>query len=108
MELGLLRSDYMVDAETGALLQIEINTIAASFAGLSTLVTRLHRHLADRHPASATRGERPDNGAVAGLARGLAAAWAEARLNPSPAAVAHRAVAHEASQTGSVSSGQLE
>ena len=37
IELGLLRSDYMVDAPSGAPLQVEINTIAASFACLSAL-----------------------------------------------------------------------
>ncbi len=37
VELGLLRSDYMVDEPTGALLQVEVNTIAASFACLSAL-----------------------------------------------------------------------
>ena len=37
MEVGLLRSDYMVDAPTGKLLQVEVNTIAASFACLSAL-----------------------------------------------------------------------
>ena len=37
MEVGLLRSDYMVDDPTGKLLQVEVNTIAASFACLSAL-----------------------------------------------------------------------
>ena len=37
VEVGLLRSDYMVDAPTGKLLQVEVNTIAASFACLSAL-----------------------------------------------------------------------
>ncbi|KAK3257568.1 hypothetical protein CYMTET_33350, partial [Cymbomonas tetramitiformis] len=43
--LGILRSDYMVDAPTGALLQVELNTIASSFGCLSTLVSRMHRSL---------------------------------------------------------------
>ena len=36
------RSDYMVDTFTSSLLQIELNTIASSFAGLTSLVSRLH------------------------------------------------------------------
>lgn len=39
LELALLRSDYMVDEPTGALLQVEINTISSSFASLSTLTS---------------------------------------------------------------------
>jgi hypothetical protein len=35
VELALLRSDYMVDEPSGALQQVEINTISASFACLS-------------------------------------------------------------------------
>jgi len=75
--LGLLRSDYMVDAPSGALLQVEVNTIAASFAHLSQLTTALHAHLTrwaglqSRFPAAAL----PANGAATGLAAGLAQAW---------------------------------
>jgi len=43
IRLGLHRSDYMLDEKTKSLLQIELNTIASSFAGLSNLVTELHR-----------------------------------------------------------------
>jgi Eukaryotic glutathione synthase, ATP binding domain len=44
MELALLRSDYMVDEPTGALLQVEINTISASFASLSALTSACPFH----------------------------------------------------------------
>ena len=98
VEVGLLRSDYMVDAPTGALLQVEVNTIAASFACLSALTGararrrllprreltpalsgRMHRHLVKRvglerayAPAAL-----PENNALEGMAGGLAAAWRE-------------------------------
>ncbi len=100
VELGLLRSDYMVDAPTRTLLQVEVNTIAASFACLSALAGaqqrrlrrlrmqhlfhlgaartgRMHRHLVQRagleqaYPLAAM----PENGALEGMAAGLAAAW---------------------------------
>ncbi|KAH9256239.1 glutathione synthetase [Batrachochytrium salamandrivorans] len=45
LQLGLHRSDYMLDAATHRLLQIELNTIASSFGCLSARVTRLHQHL---------------------------------------------------------------
>lgn len=44
--LGINRSDYMVDHGadgTPALKQIEINTIAASFGGLTSRTTAVHR-----------------------------------------------------------------
>ena len=101
VEVGLLRSDYMVDAPTGKLLQVEVNTIAASFACLSALTgTRtsdavfgageltpsspsgwLHRHQVKRaglerlYPPAAM----PENHALEGMAGGLAAAWREVR-----------------------------
>lgn len=44
--LGLNRSDYMLDQrenDTPSLKQIEINTIAASFGGLSSRTPDVHR-----------------------------------------------------------------
>ncbi|XP_010921963.1 glutathione synthetase, chloroplastic isoform X2 [Elaeis guineensis] len=43
IRLGLHRSDYMLDAETNLLFQIELNTISSSFPGLSCLVSELHK-----------------------------------------------------------------
>ncbi|KAK6911498.1 Glutathione synthase [Dillenia turbinata] len=43
IRLGLHRSDYMLDEQTKLLLQIELNTISSSFAGLGCLVSELHR-----------------------------------------------------------------
>lgn len=37
--LALLRSDYMLDEPSGKLLQVEMNTIASSFASLSAITT---------------------------------------------------------------------
>jgi len=49
--LGVHRSDYMLnskDSQTYELKQVELNTIASSFAGLAVNVARLHRHLVSR------------------------------------------------------------
>ncbi|KAI5612498.1 glutathione synthetase isoform X1, partial [Silurus asotus] len=75
--LGLNRSDYMVDYTDGkeALKQIEINTIAASFGGLSSRTPNVHRHIlrvANRLKESKLI---LDNNPAAGLAKGLAMAW---------------------------------
>jgi glutathione synthetase len=53
LALGVHRSDYMVDtgssySSSPRLLQIELNTVAASFASLSTRVAELHAHLRAR------------------------------------------------------------
>ncbi|KAF2158099.1 glutathione synthetase large chain [Myriangium duriaei CBS 260.36] len=51
LSLGLFRSDYMVDVEsetkgtTTSIKQVEFNTIASSFGGLSTQVSALHDFL---------------------------------------------------------------
>lgn len=51
--LGILRSDYMLhqDDDSGGayqLKQVELNTIASSFAGLSCKIAKLHRYLTKR------------------------------------------------------------
>ena len=51
--LGIHRSDYMLHQETDdddeyQLKQVELNTIASSFAGLSCKISKLHRYLTAR------------------------------------------------------------
>lgn len=74
LRLGLLRSDYMLDQKEseGRSLQVEINTIASSFACLSETVAALHRYLAAK--ATGDIEALPSNGAGRGLAAGIAAA----------------------------------
>jgi glutathione synthetase len=91
LRLGLHRSDYMFSeggdggAPGGALKQVEINTVAASFGCLSTAVGELHAHLAARHAAGApaaaahfARAARPlaPSRSCAALAAALAAGHA--------------------------------
>jgi glutathione synthase len=52
VRLGLHRSDYMQDKYSGALLQVEINTIAASFGALSTKHAEFMSYLMDRYGSS--------------------------------------------------------
>lgn len=53
--LGIHRSDYMLhsqkDGEAYQLKQVELNTIAASFAGLSSKIFSLHKYLTNRFKA---------------------------------------------------------
>ncbi|XP_033485759.2 glutathione synthetase-like isoform X1 [Epinephelus lanceolatus] len=76
--LGLNRSDYMLDqGEDGSssLKQIEINTFAASFGGLSSRTPDVHRHIL-RVAGQLEESQRIlDNNPAAGLARAIAKAW---------------------------------
>ena len=45
-EVGVLRSDYMLDAPSGLPLQVEVNTVSTSFMALGSKVSAMHRHLA--------------------------------------------------------------
>jgi glutathione synthase len=86
--LGMFRSDYMLDAATDTVKQVEFNTISSSFGGLSSRVTDLHTELiAFPSPAASLAYPShplltaynlpnlpPPNEAVPTLATGLAAA----------------------------------
>ncbi len=84
VQCAILRSDYMLQSD--AIKQVEINTISASFASLSSRVSRLHRHMATlaalgNAPALGREfhfgeiGQLPANEAELGLVQGLAAAF---------------------------------
>uniref|UniRef100_A0A670K274 Glutathione synthetase n=1 Tax=Podarcis muralis TaxID=64176 RepID=A0A670K274_PODMU len=76
--LGINRSDYMFDygAEgTPALKQIEINTIAASFGGLTSRTTAVHRHVLNVLGKSKEASKLLTNNPAKGIATGIAKAW---------------------------------
>uniref|UniRef100_A0A7C9D973 Glutathione synthetase n=1 Tax=Opuntia streptacantha TaxID=393608 RepID=A0A7C9D973_OPUST len=79
IRLGLHRSDYMLDAQTKLLLQIEFNTISSSFPGLSCLVSELHRNLLDKYGSHLGLNSKmvPENFAVHQFAKALTKAWEE-------------------------------
>ncbi|XP_074868179.1 glutathione synthetase [Carettochelys insculpta] len=76
--LGINRSDYMVDRGAGstpALKQIEINTIAASFGGLTSRTTAVHRHILNVLGKSKEASKLLDNNPARGIALGIVKAW---------------------------------
>ncbi|XP_029292458.1 glutathione synthetase [Cottoperca gobio] len=76
--LGLNRSDYMLDqGEDGSssLKQIEINTVAASFGGLSSRTPDVHRHILKVAGRPEESQRILDNNPAAGLARAVSKAW---------------------------------
>lgn len=79
IQLGLHRSDYMLDMATGALLQVEMNTISSSFAGLGALTSQLHKYLIGRFGQDLGLNVEnvPENSAANDFAEGLGQAWLE-------------------------------
>lgn len=76
--LGLNRSDYMLDQRDNrspSLKQIEINTFAASFGGLSSRTPDVHRHILKVAGRLEECKRILDNNPAAGLARAIAKAW---------------------------------
>ncbi|KAK4893089.1 Glutathione synthetase [Elasticomyces elasticus] len=86
LNLGLFRSDYMVhtdptNPQSGPCVkQVEFNTIASSFGGLSSHVSGLHKHLLaiDAYPEAVAsiinEKSLPESKSVPGLALGMAKA----------------------------------
>lgn len=87
LSLGLFRSDYMVHEDksssppTHQAKQVEFNTIASSFGGLSVYASKLHNFLAKTEYPLLEQSlapevlELPENNAIEGLAGGLEAAY---------------------------------
>uniref|UniRef100_A0A671UDV2 Glutathione synthetase n=1 Tax=Sparus aurata TaxID=8175 RepID=A0A671UDV2_SPAAU len=76
--LGLNRSDYMLDQRNNglsSLKQIEINTFAASFGGLSSRTPDVHRQILKMAGRLEESQRILDNDPAAGLARAVAKAW---------------------------------
>jgi glutathione synthetase len=83
LSLGLFRSDYMVHLDQTQnskpqIRQVEFNTIASSFGGLSTRASKIHRHLFASHSyarltdSPLSLESLPESKAASGLAKGLA------------------------------------
>ncbi|XWW96971.1 hypothetical protein V2A60_004951 [Cordyceps javanica] len=87
LSLGIFRSDYMVHQDTTTepptfqAKQVEFNTIAASFGGLSYYTSRLHKYLATReypllkNAIPTDMMELPGNNSIPGLAAGIETAF---------------------------------
>ncbi|EFX00487.1 glutathione synthetase [Grosmannia clavigera kw1407] len=87
--LGIFRSDYLVHQEAGdgdstqlPIKQVEFNTIAASFGGLSVQAAKLHRFLAETEygylqaePTGPSRYDLPASTSSQDIAAGLRAAF---------------------------------
>ncbi|TGJ82913.1 hypothetical protein E0Z10_g5845 [Xylaria hypoxylon] len=83
--LGLFRSDYMVHQDASGsgpqIKQVEFNTIASSFGGLSSQTSQLHKYLSSTEypliekPISRDSLNLPPNNSTAGLASGIQEAF---------------------------------
>jgi len=87
ISLALNRSDYMFHREKGSPLdglasisikQVEFNTMASSFGGLCTRLSKHHAymsHILNDHGYDISKDHFPVNEAVEGLAEGIVCAW---------------------------------
>lgn len=58
LALGVFRSDYLLDAESLEVKQVEFNTVSVSFGGLSTKVGQLHNFLNDSGKYALDKGSK--------------------------------------------------
>ena len=76
-ELGILRTDYMLDTRSGIPLQVEVNTVSTSFMGLGSKVTLLHQHLAEysKDNVNLKKENMPRNDSLNQAAKTLCEGW---------------------------------
>ncbi|KAG8240409.1 hypothetical protein J437_LFUL003123 [Ladona fulva] len=82
--LGLLRSDYLINCGTDNIKQVEINTIASSFAGISVKITNMNSYVLQELGHPELLSQLPENNALQGLCGGMIEAW---KLYGNPEAV---------------------
>ncbi|XP_012266341.2 glutathione synthetase-like [Athalia rosae] len=76
LSLGLIRSDYLLHSlEDTTIKQVEVNTIASSFAGIATCITDYHRYILQELDHESQLKNIPENNALSGLCDGLVRAW---------------------------------
>ncbi|PIK43407.1 putative glutathione synthetase isoform X2 [Apostichopus japonicus] len=78
LQVGMLRSDYMLDTAKSydlSLSQVEVNTIAASFAGLASKIAPTHRLIIRQLSPETDVSKVPLNNACSGLSEALYLAW---------------------------------
>ncbi|CAB3365663.1 Hypothetical predicted protein [Cloeon dipterum] len=73
--LGLLRSDYLLNCDSGTIKQVEINTVASSFGGISTHLGHYHRYVLQELGRMDMIQNLPENHALQGLCQGMLEAW---------------------------------
>ncbi|KAF5274399.1 hypothetical protein FQA39_LY07279 [Lamprigera yunnana] len=76
VSLGLLRSDYMAHRDAGNRInQVEINTIASSFAGIASQFQNFNRFVLEELGYFEEVKNLPENNALRGLCEGMLEAW---------------------------------
>ncbi|CAD7090096.1 unnamed protein product [Hermetia illucens] len=82
ISLGLLRSDYLAHIlDDNKIKQVEINTFASSFGGISTYMKAFHRYVLQELDQGSKLKDLPENNALSGICAAMARAW-EVASNP--------------------------
>ncbi|CAL1684034.1 unnamed protein product [Lasius platythorax] len=76
ISLGLLRSDYLLHDDGCKIKQVEINTVATSFAALATVTSQYHKYILGELGYTKEACEKiPENNAIVGFCNGLIHVW---------------------------------
>uniref|UniRef100_A0A1B0DJB0 Glutathione synthetase n=1 Tax=Phlebotomus papatasi TaxID=29031 RepID=A0A1B0DJB0_PHLPP len=76
ISLGLLRSDYLAHCLDACVAkQVELNTIASSFGGISSHMTPMHSYILHELNHGDKIADLPENPALSGLCNGMIKAW---------------------------------
>lgn len=71
-----MRSDYLLHNNSGEeIKQVELNTIASSFGGIATVVSKYHKYILKELGHDEKLEYLPENNSITGLCEGLAQAW---------------------------------
>lgn len=73
ISVGLFRSDYML--HENQMKQVELNTIASSFAGVATVTSEYHKYILSELGHLDKIKNIPENNSITGLCEGLTYAW---------------------------------
>ncbi|XP_032691229.1 glutathione synthetase-like [Odontomachus brunneus] len=76
VSLGLLRSDYLLHGDSGGKIkQVEVNTIASSFAGIARITSQYHKYILAELGYAEKAKNIPENNSLTGFCNGLVEAW---------------------------------
>ncbi|XP_055389608.1 glutathione synthetase-like isoform X3 [Condylostylus longicornis] len=75
ISLGLLRSDLMLESRYNNIKQVEINTVASSFGGISTYMKPLQSYVLAELGAYDKLVNLPENNALFGICNAMIKAW---------------------------------
>lgn len=75
VSLAVMRSDYFYDTHCSDIRQVEVNTIAVSFAALARTINQCHRYVLGQLGCEDKMDRIPENESLQGIAEGMLCAY---------------------------------